>query len=134
MCLTSKNSNKKLYYSAKIIYARKQMIKLHDFLIFHKIIAFPRYFKLPNVWWVKSLFFKINYRLINRFTHGASRPYINVPRRPRSLALYYVVTTVQGQLCETRLHNRYVRFRHINSISMYMEFPRTMARIDNTLH
>jgi len=52
---------------------------------------------------------------------------INYCSAPRSLALYYVVTTMQGQLCETRLHNRYVRFRRISSISMYMEFPRTMA-------
>lgn len=43
----------------------------------------------------KGLLFKINYhKLINRLTHGASWPYITVPRRARNLALYYVVTTM----------------------------------------
>lgn len=45
--------------------------------------------------------------------------YCSAPR-PNSLVLYYAVTTVQGQLCETRLHNRYVWFRHISSVSMYI--------------
>lgn len=62
------------------------------------------------------------------------RGHVLLLRTPRSLALYYVVTSVQGQLCETRLHNRYVRFRHISSVSMYMEFPRTMAHADNMLY